>query len=44
MVSMVPGEMFQTLMTNKKQGKMRQWDVTDIIHPNWLSSNRNKYF
>jgi hypothetical protein len=30
---MVPGEMFQTLLTNKKQGNMRLRDFTNIIHP-----------
>jgi hypothetical protein len=33
MVSMVPGEMFQTLLTNKKKGKMRLRDATNITHP-----------
>jgi hypothetical protein len=34
----------KTLLTNKKQGKMRSRDATNIIKPSKLSSNQNKYF
>jgi hypothetical protein len=30
---LVPEEMFQTLLTNKKQGKMCSGDATNIIKP-----------
>ncbi len=39
----VPEEMSQTMLTNKKQGKMRLRDATNIIKSTKLSINRKKY-
>jgi hypothetical protein len=40
----VPEEMSQTLLTNKKQGKIRPRDTTNIIKLSQLSINLKKYF
>jgi hypothetical protein len=41
---LVPEEIFQTLLTNKNQGKIAPCDATNLIKPALLCINRKKIY